>query len=499
MTTTTTRVLTTPDGPMDTYEALPTEGNGRAVIVIQEAFGVNAHIEDVTRRFAATGYAAVSPHLFHRSGGGTYPYDALASAGPAIEQLSDAKVLDDVDACIAHLGSLGFPAHRIAIVGFCMGGRVTFLTAANRSLGAAVGFYGGGIVVQRRPQFPPLIDLSNRLRTPWLGLFGDLDPHIPVAEVEALRERLVSSPVDAQIVRYEGADHGFHCDDRAVFHPDAARDAWERTLAWLDRQLADRVELRREPNAVLTVDPASGIGRITIDRADKLNSITWKMRWELLRCVEQADRDPRVRVVVIRGAGDRAFSAGGDIPEFRRLPTESLADLAYPLGAPERCTKATIAAIDGHCYGGGLEFALSCDFRIATDKSRFAFPEITLGAMPGSGGTQRAVRLMGVTRAKGMVLTGQPIDAVKAEHWGLLTEVVPEAAFDARIEELAQRLAGLSPLAVQFAKETIDNAPDASLSAGLRMEGKAMTVLVGLDHFAEGVEAWKEKRPPVFR
>lgn len=263
--------------------------------------------------------------------------------------------------------------------------------------------------------------------------------------------------------------------------------------------MPNTVLLREEPNANVVVEEPTGIARLTIDRADKLNSITWAMRWEILRCVEAADADDRVRVIVIRGAGDRAFSAGGDIPEFLRLDTHQLANLAYPLGAPERATKAVIAAIDGHCYGGGLELTLSCDLRIASDRSRFAFPEITLGAMPGSGGTQRAVRLMGQTRAKAMVLTGQPIDAVKAEHWGLLTEVVPVAEFETRVEEIAQRIADLSPLAVDFAKQALNNASDASLAAGIQMEGRAMTVLTSQKHFEEGVAAWREKRPPVFR
>lgn len=257
--------------------------------------------------------------------------------------------------------------------------------------------------------------------------------------------------------------------------------------------------LRQEPNVDIALDTETGVAQLTINRPDKLNSITWAMRWEILRCVEDADADSRVRVIVIRGAGDRAFSAGGDIPEFLDLPDENLINLAYPLGAPERCTKPVIAAIDGHCYGGGLELAVACDFRIATERSQFAFPEVTLGAMPGSGGTQRAVRLMGLTRAKALVLTGAPINATKAEHWGLITEVVANDALDTRVRELALRLASLSPLSLHSAKQAVDAAPDTPLAAGLVMEGRAMTVLTSREHFAEGVAAWKEKRPAVFR
>lgn len=256
--------------------------------------------------------------------------------------------------------------------------------------------------------------------------------------------------------------------------------------------------LLAEPHVSATLAVGDGIATVVIDRADKLNSITWLMRWEIMRCIEAAEADDRAKVIVLRGAGDRAFSAGGDIPEFLDLPDESLTNLAYPMGAPERCTKPVIAAIDGHCYGGGLELTLACDFRIATAKSRFAFPEVTLGAMPGSGGTQRAVRLMGVGRAKAMVMTGTPITAEKAERWGLITEMVADGTLDDEVHTLAARLAGFSPLSMRLAKRTLDNAPDASLESGLLMEGASMTVLVRRPHFSEGVAAWREKRPPVF-
>jgi enoyl-CoA hydratase/carnithine racemase len=158
-----------------------------------------------------------------------------------------------------------------------------------------------------------------------------------------------------------------------------------------------------------------------------------------------------------------------------------------------------IGVIDGHCYGGGLELALSCDFRFATPRARFAFPEITLGALPGSGGTQRAVRLMGMTRAKAMVLTGRPITAEQAERWGLVTWLVSEDALEEEVNSLARHLAGLSPIALSFAKSVVGNATDASLAAGLQMEGKAMTILTRLEDFEEGVRAWEQKRPANFK
>jgi carboxymethylenebutenolidase len=224
--------LTTADGVMDFYEVTPDRDALGAIIVIQEAFGVNEHIQDVTRRFAAAGYHAVAPALFHRAGGGTAGYDDFAKVMPLFEGVNDDGILSDVDATIAHLEAAGFERGKIGIVGFCFGGRVTFLVAARRTLGAAVGFYGGGIAAAGGLPFAPLIDESATLQTPWLGLFGDLDKGISVENVEALRAALGDAPVDADVVRYADADHGFHCDVRASYHAESAADGWRRALEW---------------------------------------------------------------------------------------------------------------------------------------------------------------------------------------------------------------------------------------------------------------------------
>jgi carboxymethylenebutenolidase len=227
----------TRDGPMRVYEAVPDAATA-AVVVIQEAFGVNGHIEDVTRRFADAGYHAVAPDLFHRAGGGTAEYgdwDAVMKLFGSVS--GDADVLADVDATLAHLRDAGFTDEHIGIVGFCFGGRVTFMVSLQRALGAGVGFYGGGIVTARFPQFPPLVERSASLRTPWLGLFGDEDASIPVEDVEQIRRALRAAPVDTDVVRYPGARHGFHCDVRPDFHPEAAADAWKRTLEWFGARL----------------------------------------------------------------------------------------------------------------------------------------------------------------------------------------------------------------------------------------------------------------------
>ena len=223
---------------MRLYEAIPDGEPKGAVIVIMEAFGVNEHIEDVTRRAADAGYHAVAPDLFHRSGGGTAPYDDFGKVMELFGGITDDGLLVDVDASIAHLRSAGFGDDRIGIVGFCFGGRVAFLVAARRALGAAVTFYGGGIVTAGRMPFPALFDEAKSLKTPWLGIFGDRDAGIPVEDVEKLRAELDrTNPVPHEILRYD-ADHGFHCDHRpAVYDETAAKDAWRRALDWFDRHL----------------------------------------------------------------------------------------------------------------------------------------------------------------------------------------------------------------------------------------------------------------------
>src|SRR5688572_8988501 len=193
--------LETADGPMAVYQAVPDGGARRAVIVIQEAFGVNDHIQDVTRRFVDAGYHAIAPALFHRAGGGTAPYDDFNQVLPLFEGLTDPGIVMDVEATIAHLNAAGFADAAIGIVGFCMGGRVTFLVSLEHALGAAVGFYGGGIVSARFPQFPPLIDRIGEMQTPWLGLFGDEDSSIPVDDVERIRQELDGADVPGEVVR----------------------------------------------------------------------------------------------------------------------------------------------------------------------------------------------------------------------------------------------------------------------------------------------------------
>jgi len=221
---------------MGLYEVQPTGDARAAVVVIQEAFGVNDHIKDVCGRFAAEGYHTVAPHLFHRTGDPVLGYEDMQAVFEHIMQLNSAGLESDLQATLDHLVGVGFDADRVGIVGFCMGGSVSFFAAARWPLGAAVSFYGGGLT-EGRFGIPPLIDLAAKLQTPWLGLFGDQDQSIRVDQVEALRTAVGSATVDTEILRYPEAEHGFHCDARDSYHEDSAKDAWQRTLRWYDEHL----------------------------------------------------------------------------------------------------------------------------------------------------------------------------------------------------------------------------------------------------------------------
>ena|SRR5439155_6435252 len=227
------------DGPMGLYDAEPEGAARAAVMVIQEAFGVNDHIEDVCRRLSAEGYRAVAPHLFHRTGDPILGYGDIAQVMPHIQGMSASGLESDLDATLAYLADVGFEGTRVGVVGFCMGGTIAFLAATLQALGAAVTFYGGGIT-EGRFGMRPMVELVTELKAPWLGLYGDRDQGIPVDQVEALCKAVEAADVPTEIVRYPDADHGFHCDARDSYHEQSAKDAWQRTLRWFDTYLVGR-------------------------------------------------------------------------------------------------------------------------------------------------------------------------------------------------------------------------------------------------------------------
>jgi carboxymethylenebutenolidase len=224
------------DAQMGLYVAEP-EGDAKgAIVVLQEAFGVNEHMRDVTDRFAAEGYLAVAPHLYHRSGSPELGYEDMTEVIPFIMQLTVTDLEADLEASFAYLKERGFEGSKVGVIGYCMGGSVAFLAACYWELGAAVSYYGGGIT-QGRFQMPPLIDLAPTLQTPWIGFFGDADESIPVDQVEGLREAAKRAKVPTDVTRYAEANHGFNCDARSSYHEASAKDALAKTLAFFESNL----------------------------------------------------------------------------------------------------------------------------------------------------------------------------------------------------------------------------------------------------------------------
>lgn len=226
------------DVQMAVYVSRPAGVPVAALVVVQEAFGLTDHIKSVVDRAAAAGHLAVAPALFHRQGSPIVAYDEMDSAKAHLGLLADAELMADFLATLDWLAAEGFPAERVAVVGFCMGGSVSYVYGARFPLLAAITFYGSGIE-QGRFGMPSMLDLVPMLRTPWLGLFGDLDRGIPIDQVEELRAATAGAPVPTRIVRYPEAGHGFHCDARpAAYNREAAVDGWARTLAFIAEQLS---------------------------------------------------------------------------------------------------------------------------------------------------------------------------------------------------------------------------------------------------------------------
>jgi 2-oxoglutaroyl-CoA hydrolase len=249
----------------------------------------------------------------------------------------------------------------------------------------------------------------------------------------------------------------------------------------------------------LRVERQGMIATVWIDRQPKMNTLTVAMRNEFPEIFRDLDRDDGIRVVVIRGAGGKAFSAGGDVGEFLTLAPADLELWGDTLTAAERCRKPVVAAIDGYTMGAGLELAVACDFRIATLRSEFAFPEVRLGMIPGSGGTQRALRLMGMTRAKLFMMTGQRIPAERAEAWGLITQAVANDGLDAAVAALTGELADKAPLALRTLKLVLNRGADAPLDTALELERKAYAWLRSTHDYEEGVRSFLDKRPPKYQ
>lgn len=256
------------------------------------------------------------------------------------------------------------------------------------------------------------------------------------------------------------------------------------------------------PFETLLVTTAQRVATVTVNRPDKRNALNTAVRRDLLHALDQLGDDDEVRVVVLTGAGEKAFVAGADITEFaERTPLQQRAVMEGRRVFDEVAAfpKPTIAMINGFALGGGCELALACDLRIAARTARLGQPEIRLGLIPGGGGTQRLPRLVGRSQALRLILTGELVGAEEALRIGLVDEVVDPAGLRGRTMELATSMAALSPVALRLAKAAVAAAAEAPLAAGLAMERELFITAFASDDRLEGVRAFLEKREPDFR
>ena len=240
---------------------------------------------------------------------------------------------------------------------------------------------------------------------------------------------------------------------------------------------------------------------LTVNRPEKRNALNGEVRCAFLGALAAAAREPDVRVVVLTGAGPKSFVAGADIAE---LAGRSMDQQRRVMAGPSiyeslwRLTKPAIAAINGYCFGGGLEIALACDMRIASSAARFGQPEISLGLIPGGGATQRLPRLIGSGAAARMIMSGEAIDATEALRLGLVDEVVAPDELLSRVLALADRIAAHSPVALAAAKEAMRTSWSSPMESGLRAEAALFQLCFASADAREGLRAFVEKRAPVF-
>jgi len=256
-------------------------------------------------------------------------------------------------------------------------------------------------------------------------------------------------------------------------------------------------------NDVLLLEKLEGrVALLTVNRPDKMNALNSAVRQGLFDAVESLRHDDEVRVVVLTGAGDRAFIAGADIGEFkdaRAVEQYRAMQESNIYSLLEDFPKPIIAMIHGYCLGGGCELAMACDIRIASDRARLGQPEVNLGIIPGGGGTQRLPRLVGEGRAALMIMSGAMIGAEEAGAIGLVDKVFPAEELRDRTLEIARDIAAKSPIALQAAKESILAARRMPLDEGLKFERAWFGLLFSTEDKEEGVGAFLEKRSPDFK
>jgi enoyl-CoA hydratase len=243
-----------------------------------------------------------------------------------------------------------------------------------------------------------------------------------------------------------------------------------------------------------------GVGIITINREDVRNALKAEIREDISAVLQFAEDDPEVRVVIITGAGEKVFSAGGDIKAMAENTMWDILTRKLDVFAQiHHFPKPIIAAINGLALGGGCELAMACDFRVGSENARLGQPEINLGIFPGGGATQRLQRLVGVGRAKELIFTGDIIDAREAERIGLLNKIFPAKELMAKTTEIAKKVCSKGPLALKLAKMSINMGMEAGLNIGLGYERLARTLVHGSEDRVEGMRAFIEKRKADFK
>ncbi len=253
----------------------------------------------------------------------------------------------------------------------------------------------------------------------------------------------------------------------------------------------------------LNVDRDGPITKVTMNRPHRLNTISPEMVRELSKVFEKLEDDKETRCVILTGAGDRAFSAGADVTAFTGLTPSTAVDASLRghnvTSQIERLSKPVIAAINGYAFGGGLELALACDFRIASENAELGQTEINLGLIPGWGGTQRLGRLVGFGRAKEMIMTGERLKAEEALRIGLVNKVVSPGKLSQEAGSMAKKLADGPPIALKLAKYMLNFGTQAPLDAALKMESEAFGIVLSTKDVVEGVSAFVSKRKPEFK
>lgn len=244
------------------------------------------------------------------------------------------------------------------------------------------------------------------------------------------------------------------------------------------------------------IDPVRERADIVLQRPP-YNIISMAQRDQLRLVFESLDENPAVRVIVLRAEGEH-FSSGGDIKGFLEASPEHVSKLAWNIAAPARCSKPVIAANRGYCFGVGFELSLACDFRVATETTRYALPEQKLGQIPGSGGSARLQKMVGITRTKDIVMRSRRIPGPQAFEWGVATECVADAELEAATDRLVDELRSFSPLAQRTAKKLLNDTEDSTLAVAIELEGHCYSRLRSSDDFREGVEAFHGKRSPSF-